>query len=87
MILDPNLHNLLLIITTIKTKSKSFFIDILEIEEWLDKKKLMRKDLNKRKKYFMSVNKTYLAIILKLSNFKKIFKTLNKKYSTINVVL
>lgn len=39
-----------------------------------------------KKKYFISVDKFHLATIFELSILKKIFKTLDKKYSSTNAI-
>ena len=66
-------------------RSTSPFVDILEVEKFLDKKETYELGFEQaKKKYFMSVNKSHLATILKLSTLKEIFKVLDKKYSAIN---
>lgn len=44
----------------------------------------MKLDLNKQKKAFININKSYLATILKLFSLKKIFKVFDKKYFMTN---
>lgn len=69
----------------IKTKTASFFVDITEVEKWLDKKKVYEVGFKQAiKKCFMSIDKSYLATIFELSILEKMFKVLNKKYSATN---
>lgn len=72
-------------IATIETKSTSFFVNISEVEEWLDKKEVYELGFKQAKnKYFISVDKSHLVTILELSISKKMFQALNKKYSATN---
>lgn len=85
----PDLNSWYFLSTTITTITKinsaSLKIDIIKIKVWLDKKKAYKMGFeHAKKKYFISINKFYLAIILELSTLKKVFKALNKKYFTIN---
>lgn len=71
----------------IETRSANFFVDISEVKEWFDKKKTYEIGFEQaKKKYFISVNKFYLATILKLSSSEEMFKALNKKYFAINAI-
>lgn len=60
-------------------------MNITEVELWLDKKKTYDVGFEQSKKNcFMSVDKSYLAIILELFSPEEMFETFDKKYSVIN---
>ena len=82
---DPQGLPLFTTVTTTEEGNESPNIDTVKAKAWLDKKETYEVEFEQAKKEcFMSVDKSHLATILELSSPKKMFKALDKKYSTTN---
>lgn len=83
--LDPRSLPLNAIAFTTKTIIASLNVDISAVETSLDKKKTYEIGFEQaKKKCFISVDKSHIAIILELSSPEKIFEAFDKKYSATN---